>query len=29
MDVVALADRDFDGRSKEALSTYDKFCLKL
>ena len=29
MDVVALADRDFEGESKEALSTYDKFFRKL
>ena len=25
MDAVALADRDFEGESKEALPTYDKF----
>ena len=25
MDVVALADRDFEGGSKEALSMYNKF----
>ena len=29
MDVVALADKDFEGGSKEALSTYDKFFRKL
>ena len=25
MDAVAMADRDFEGESKEALPTYDKF----
>ena len=25
MDAVALADRDFEGESKEALPMYDKF----
>ena len=29
MDVVALADKDFEGESKEALPTYDKFFRKL
>ena len=29
MDAVALADRDFEGESKEALPTYDKFFRKL
>ena len=29
MDVVALADKDFEGGSKEALSTYDKFFCNL
>ena len=29
MDVVVLADKDFEGGSKEALPTYDKFFRKL
>ena len=29
MDVVALADKDFEGGSKEALPTHDKFFHKL
>ena len=29
MDVVALADKDFEGGSKEMLPTYDKFFRKL
>ena len=29
MDAVALADRDFEGESKEVLPTYDKFFRKL
>ena len=29
MDVVALADKDFEGGSKEVLPTYDKFFCKL
>ena len=29
MDVVALANRDFEVESKEALPTYDKFFRKL
>ena len=29
MDVVALADKDFEGGSKEALPMYDKFFRKL
>ena len=29
MDVVTLADKDFEGESKEALPTYDKFFRKL
>ena len=29
MDVVALADKDFEGGSKEVLPTYDKFFHKL
>ena len=29
MDVVVLTDKDFEGGSKEVLSTYDKFFRKL
>ena len=29
MDAGALADKDFEGESKEALSTHDKFFCKL
>ena len=29
MDVVVLADKDFEGGSKEALSTYDMFFREL
>ena len=29
MDVVALADKDFEGGSKEAMPKYDKFFCKL
>ena len=29
MDVAALVDKDFEGGSKEALPTYDKFFRKL